>query len=335
MGKGKKILISLIIILLIIGALFIGFKWQSGPVEKGNTGIVSINIPSGSSSDKISDILEENNLIKSSVVFKLNLKISGKAGEMKAGNYQLNKGMSNRDIIDILCKNKINSGYVTIPEGYTTRQIAERLESKGITSKEDFYNEVKNQKFDYEFLKDAPTGENRLEGFLFPETYDFHGGMSAEATIKTMLSQFDKKFTADMRSDMKKSGLTFNQVVTMASIVQKEAGSIAEMPKIAGVFYNRLKIKMPLQSCSTVQYVLGKTKPRLSIKDTRTKSPYNTYLNKGLPPGPICCPGTAALKAAIHPEKNDYLYFLAKGDGTTIFHKDYNKFLKDKDKYIK
>lgn len=336
MGKGKKIILSISVILIVLSAIgLLSFKSMTKPVDSGNSKPILIDIPMGSSVDKIADILKENNIIKNVTAFKIKMRFSGKFENLKAGTYELNKSMNNDDVILALTSGKTGNGYVTIPEGYDMKNIAKRLSEKGIMTEKEFYDEAKNGTFDYAFLKSAPKNENMLEGYLYPETYNFSKEMSSKQVLNIMLSEFDKKFTDDMERDMKKSGLDYNQIVTMASIIQKEAGSESEMPKIASVFYNRLKINMPLQSCSTVQYVLGKTKPKLSVADTRTPSPYNTYLHKNLPPGPICSPGAAALKAAIYPAKTDYIYFLAKGDGTTLFHKDYKEFLKDKEKYIK
>lgn len=331
MGKGKKIVIAIIIAVLAAGLLLFGiFKFQSAAVDKSSTENVSVQIPMGSTAGSIANMLEEKDLIKSSAVFKINLRLSGKSADIKAGNYSFTKQMDNDEIINIITSGVSTGDSVTIPEGYTVKDIASRLASKGIVTEQEFLSEIKTGKFNYDFLD----GSGNLEGYLYPNTYNFHKGMSAHEIIDVMLKEFDKKMDDSIEKEMKSKNLDYNKVVTMASIVQKEAGSVSEMPKIASVFYNRLKIKMPLQSCSTVQYVLGKTKPKLTIKDTRTPSPYNTYINKDLPPGPICSPGLDAIKAAISPAKTEYLYFLAKGDGTTVFHKDYNEFLKDKEKYI-
>jgi UPF0755 protein len=188
-------------------------------------------------------------------------------------------------------------------------------------------------KTDYEFLKDKPGGGN-LEGFLFPDTYIFFKDASAVSIINRMLLNFDEKLSGEMKGDIEKSGHSIYEVVTMASILEKEVKTKEDMKIASGIFWDRMEFGMPLQSCATVAYVLGKEKKQYSYDDTRTPSPYNTYINKGLPPGPIDNPGINALNAAIYPTKTDYIYFLTDPEtGKTIFSKTIEEHEANKVKY--
>ena len=186
-------------------------------------------------------------------------------------------------------------------------------------------------------MKDAQKGKNHLEGYLFPSTYQVAPKADEEQIITTMLNQFDTVFTDEYKARAKKLGYTENQIIIIASIIEKEAQVDEDRPKIASVIYNRLDDGMNLQMCSTVQYILGKAKPVLSVADTKIDSPYNTYIHSGLPKGPICSPGEASIKAALYPAKTDYMYFVVseKLDGSHNFSKSYSKFEKDTRAYEK
>jgi UPF0755 protein len=238
------------------------------------------------------------------------------------------------EIMKALVAGKAETVRFTIPEGYDIKRTSAKLTEDGLINAETFAKEIETGKFDYEFLKDAPAGPNRLEGFLFPETYEIFANANEHDIIDKMLYQFNKVFTDEYYARAEELGMSVRDVITLASIIEREARVPEDRPVIASVFYNRLKIKMPLQSCATVQYILGEQKPVLSIKDTKIESPYNTYLHPGLPPGPIASPGADSIKAALYPADTDYLYFLAKGDGSHAFSSTYEQFLKDKAKYI-
>ena len=199
------------------------------------------------------------------------------------------------------------------------------LESKGLLSADEFYNAAKIENFDYWFLKDIKKRKMELEGYLFPDTYEFSYEESAESIIRKMLDNFDAKFTEDMKKRTKELKLSVDELITMASVVEREAASKDELPLVAGVFYNRLDSSREsvgfLQSCATVQYILSERKPVLSLADTKIKSPYNTYINKGLPIGPIASPGLNCINAALYPKDTDYLYFCADGNGKHYFAK--------------
>ena len=335
----KRLLLSIVIaagILIIavsaVYTLYVGN--ESKPVDPGSKESVSITIPSGTGTGGIAQILEENGLIDNTGVFKLQSKSKGYDGKFKAGQYSLSPSMSMDDIMKILMAGKADTVRFTIPEGYDIKRTTAKLAEEGLINAEAFAKEVEAGQFDYKFLADAPAGPDRLEGFLFPETYDIFTTANEHDIILKMLEQFNIVFTDEYYARADELGMSVRDVITLASIIEREARAPEDRPIIASVFYNRLKIDMPLQSCATVQYILGEQKAVLSIKDTKIESPYNTYLNPGLPPGPIASPGADSIKAALYPADTDYLYFLAKGDGSHAFSSTYEQFLKDKAKYI-
>jgi UPF0755 protein len=201
----------------------------------------------------------------------------------------------------------------TILEGYDLHQILQVLIDKGITTEEEYWNVVQNHPYDYPFLQDLPNVEMRLEGYLFPDTYIIPMGMSVENVLDVMLRRFEQ---IHKRMPENQTGLSLHEVVTLASIIEGESLLDKERPLIASVFLNRLNIGMKLDSCATIQYILGERKERLLFSDLEIESPYNTYLNKGLPPSPIGSPGEASLRAVLEAEDTKYMYFVAKKDGS-------------------
>lgn len=324
----------LVIIILIFGSLFI-FLWNSNQaIDPNNTEIVYVEVPKGSSSGQIAQLLIESKLIKSELAFKLKTRLENNAAEYKAGYYSLSQAMSMDEIMEMIKKGSALTVRFTIPEGYDIKRTTERLVSEDLIDASEFQNQIENGSFDYYFLADATKGKYRLEGYLYPDTYEVFPNATEEEIINKMLSRFDELFTMEYKDQLSKSGLTINELITLASIIEREAILPADRPIIASVFYNRMKIDMPLQSCATVQFILGDQKAKLSLDDIAIDSPYNTYKISGLPPGPICSPGIESIKAALNPTQTDYLYFLAKGDGSTVFSTTYEDFLANKAKYI-
>ncbi|MBP3905734.1 MAG: endolytic transglycosylase MltG, partial [Peptostreptococcaceae bacterium] len=280
---------------------------------------------------KVSSILEENKLIKNKVLFKVVSKFKEDNNGVKAGKYLLSQKYSNSEILDVLISGKTyNDGIkVTIPEGSTYKEVIKYLTNKKIGKAEVYEELINNPKefYDkYKFLdeKDITT----LEGFLYPDTYYFEKDMSEKDVISAMLKRFSEVYTPELKEKQKKMGLTLQQVINMASIIEKEAVKDVDRPKIAGVFYNRLEIGMPLQSDATIQYIFDERKHIVSYSDLKIDSPYNSYLNKGLPPTPISNPGIKSIEAALEPEDNDYLYFVATVDGGNNYSKTYDEHLK-------
>ena len=318
--KRVIILVSSVILLVLIGALFVAY--EGGPYDKNNGKDIVVDIPMGSTVSSVADILKENNLIKNEVLFKLNFKMKNNASHMKSGKYLLSQKLSNSDIIEKLVSGEIyrDGIKVTIPEGSTSNEIIALLVKNELGKKEDFEKLVSNPSefySDFEFLdqKDIKS----LEGFLYPSTYYF----DKDAKPK------------DIQKELK---MTIEQVVNLASIVEKEAVIDEDRPIIASVFYNRLEIGMPLQSDATLQYIFETRKKSITYNDLKIDSPYNTYIKKGLPPTPIANPSIKSIEAVLVPSNTDYLYFVASIDGGNVYSKTYeehktnvNKYRKDRD----
>ena len=288
----------------------------------------TVDIPEGAGAGIVAEILNDNGIIKYPTVFKISSKIGGYDGSYKPGLVTIHKDMSYKDILNALVVSERNAVKVVIPEGYTIKQIAETVATSGLCTADEFYSALDVSLYDYRFLSEIPERENRLEGYLFPATYEFFPGASAQEIVDAMLKRFDEVFTDEYYNRAKEVNVTVDEVITMASIVERETNADGERAKVAGVFYNRINENMPLQSCATVQYILGENKPVLSESDTQIDSPYNTYKNPGLPVGPIASPGEECIKAALWPEKTDAFYFLLGTDGEHIFSKTYEEHLK-------
>ena len=310
--KRVIILVSSVILLVLIGALFVAY--EGGPYDKNNGKDIVVDIPMGSTVSSVADILKENNLIKNEVLFKLNFKMKNNASHMKSGKYLLSQKLSNSDIIEKLVSGEIyrDGIKVTIPEGSTSNEIIALLVKNELGKKEDFEKLVSNPSefySDFEFLdqKDIKS----LEGFLYPSTYYFDKDAKPKDIIKEMLSLFDKSYTDKLKKKQKERNMTLQEVVNLASIVEKEAVIDEDRPIIASVFYNRLEIGMPLQSDATLQYIFETRKKSITYNDLKIDSPYNTYIKKGLPPTPIANPSIKSIEAVLEPSNTDYLYFVA------------------------
>lgn len=312
------------------------FYYNTGlkPVSTDSTEAREIEIPKGSSVKKVSELLEKENMIKSSLVFQLYCKANNMSGKLKAGKYSISSSMDVPEIVEVLASGKalIDTMRFTIPEGYNLEQIVEKLNSLGVVSAESIESALDPQGYDYDFLKQIPERENKLEGYLFPDTYEIYKDTTAEAIINKLLGRFDEVFTDEFRARAKELNMTIDQVIILASIIEREAKLDEERPRISAVFHNRLKKNMMLQSCATIQYLLKEQKEVLTYKDLEIESPYNTYKYAGLPPGPIASPGLKAIEAALYPEDTDYLYFFAKDDGSHVFSKTYNEHINAQNK---
>jgi UPF0755 protein len=278
-----------------------------------------INIPSGTNAKEIVHILEKNEIIrKNNYLFIILIKLSKLEDKLKFGEYNLSPSLNMLQILNKLARGEIVVYKITIPEGYTSIQIAELLDKKEIVEKESF-------------LKLVKYGEKSWEGYLFPDTYEVPKKYGAENMFKLMLSNFEQVAVDNkLINKAEQTGFTMDEIITLASIIEKEAKFAEEKRQISSVFHNRLKSGMKLQSCATIQYILGKPKEKLEESDLEIESPYNTYLYKGLPPGPICNPGIDSIIAALEPANEDYLYFVLGDNGRHIFSKTYEEHLKNK-----
>jgi UPF0755 protein len=330
-----RVCIIVTLIITIIGS-YKYYNYLKEPVDPNSHKGIFINIPKGSTSSKIAELLKEYGLIKSELYFKLIVKQRNIGSQFKAGNYKLSKSMNTDEIIEQLINGRvfIETVKITIPEGFELEQIVDRLtQTEGLNiDKEKFLYLVENGNFNFKFLEGIPKGGKRLEGFLFPDTYEVKKDITEEELIVMMLNRFDQIFKEEYYERAKELDMNVKEIITLASIIEREAKLDRERPIISSVFHNRLKKNKLLQSCATVQYALGERKEDLTLKDLEIDSPYNTYKHLGLPPSPIASPGKASIEAALFPEDTDYLYFVAKGDGSHIFSKTYSEHLNAKNR---
>ncbi len=277
-----------------------------------------VHVPSGASLSSIAQILEDNHVIRSPLAFKLITKVRGLENSLRAGDYVIPPGGRLWETVSLMTTGRGDMLRFTIPEGLTAKQVVERVSValEGI-DKERLLALVTGDSLARELGLDVP----RLIGYLFPETYFVPPGIGEEQLVRLMVGNFLKVYGELEAQGPPPDGMDRHQSVILASIVEKEAVLNRERPIISSVFLNRLERKRPLESCATVLFVLGKHKSRLLYRDLEVKSPYNTYLHRGLPPGPICNPGRASLKAALQPAETNYLYFVARGDGSHSFNR--------------
>lgn len=317
----KKVLF-LLFILILIGAIFIGIPFYDDLY--GNKSFdgedITFTIPEGSSTHAVAKILKENNFIKYEKAFVLRVKRKGVSDKIKYGTFTLNTGLNKDELINALLEPGIDENYikVTIPEGYSVEQIATKLEELEICSKDDFLNTINNETFDYDFLENVSTsGKYKLQGFLFPKTYSIKKGTSTKEIIDMMLKQFEIEFNDEYYEKAKELNKTIPEIITIASIIEREAKLDSERATISGVIYNRLKISKNLEIDATVQYDITNglyNKSKIYYEDLQKDSKYNTYKNYGLPVGPICNPGKASIEAALSPEKHSYLYYVVNDE---------------------
>ncbi|WP_232695521.1 endolytic transglycosylase MltG [Brevibacillus daliensis] len=315
-----KGLIGFLLLILVVGGVGTYYVYQQlKPVTLA--GEIEVEIPSGSSLSSIANKLEEKGVIKNATVFSYYVRYEGTGATLKAGTYQFSGSPTVSSLIDTLSKgSKAEVVRFTIPEGWNVTQIAQGLAEKGLIDREKFLKEVNEGDFSqFDFVSAIPKKEGRkyrLEGYLFPETYEVKKGADEHEIILTMLRQFEKEWKPEWNEELKKRNMTPDDAVNLASIVEREVVNDKERPTVAGIFYNRIRDNWKLQSCATVQFVLGKQRDVITFKDLEVESPYNTYIHEGLPPGPIASPGRASLDAVAKPEQNDYFFFVTKKDGT-------------------
>ncbi len=276
-----------------------------------------ITVPPGASFQQVTDTLVARNLVGNPTLFRAVARVRGNDRQIRAGLYAIPPGEGWFGILDRLVEGRVVTVPMTIPEGWTLRQIAGRVATVSGTPPEEVLAVLQTE--DAHETWDVP-GPG-LEGYLFPDTYLLTPGTSTESVVRTMTARYRSLWTPERRARAEELGFTEREIMTLASIVQAEARGNTEMPRIAAVFHNRLRIGYLLQADPTVQYALGERRSRLLYRDIDSVAdhPYNTYARPGLPPGPIGAAGEAALDATLHPEDHDFLYFVARPDGTHIF----------------
>jgi UPF0755 protein len=316
---GNGIIIAAVLTLLVLGI----WIWNLSPERPGSKELQLFKIQYGTSLREIAQQLKARGFIRSKLVYEAYVRVDFKNREAKAGWYRIGPGFSVPRLVRELHRGIPQAVKVTIPEGLTMNEIANLLANKNLINPKRFLALARDVNFVNGVLRDFKAGSS-AEGYLFPDTYEFMIPVSEERIITAMLERFREVFRQNFNqlADSKQ-----REIVIMASLVEMEARKAEERPVIAGVFYNRIRLGYRLESCATVQYVLG-THKHLYYKDLKVNSPYNTYIHDGLPPGPIANPGLASLRAAAHPQQVKYLYFVAKPDGSHIFSTDYREHLR-------
>ncbi len=309
-------LILILLLLILVPAFYVGFQARSfvtSAVTPPQPQV--IDIKPGSSFNRVAHQLEQAEVVSDASRFTLLARWREATGDIHAGEYLFEGTARPDDILTRLVEGDIRKFQVTIPEGFNLKEIGARLATTGIASAEDILALC----FDEKFIKELGIEAASLEGYLFPETYTYTSSTTARQMLQSMVDQLNEQLTPALLASAKALGLNRHELLTLASIIQKEAGNVMEMPLIAAVFHNRLKRGIALQADPTVIYGIADFDGNLTRKHLETPTPYNTYRKRGLPPGPIASPGQFALHAAANPAKSKDLYFVAKGDGTHEF----------------
>ncbi len=325
-----NVILVIVLLLLVAGSVLNYLQIFS---SRKNGQDVAVSIAQGSSTGDIATVLEDKDIVKSSFIFKLVVKHTKTGDMLQAGDYTLNTGMSMMEIIENLKKGQAAKTYdFTVPEGFTSRQIARLLKEKGSIDEQEFLDTVKTGKginFKYSHLLKG----HSLEGFLFPDTYSVYKDSTSREIIEKMVKRFEEVVPSNIEQIAKKRGLSFYKIIVLASLVEREARIEDERPLVSAVYYNRIKLDMLLECDATIQFLFDKPKEILLYKDLEIDSPYNTYKYKGLPPGPIANPGLPSIKAALYPASVDYLYYVVKGEGRHKFSKTFEEHQKAVEEY--
>ena len=336
-AKALLVIIAGCLFLLILCLMLLIYQLYI-PLSKGEAKEVFV-IEEGQNLKEIAQNLKIERIIGSKWVFIIHVFLEGRTKSLQAGKYSLTSDMNIIEVARKIINGETIQNWVkaTFPEGWTNKQIEEKLVELGIIS-------LEKRKFftisttSFPFLADKPEGPN-LQGYLFPDTYYFEKGSTIkdiEEVIKKMLRNFGERLTQDLREEIKQQEKTIYEIVTMASILEKEVITDEDRAIVSGIFWRRIENNYPLESCATIAYVLGVDKWRYSLDDTRIESPFNTYLNIGLPPLPINNPGLSTIRAAIYPQETDYNFFLTDPEtGKTIFSKTFQEHSANKRKYFK
>ena len=328
-------IISVLVLLLL--ANFTYRHFTNAPVNKKTTEQIEITIPAGTGTKKIAALMHENKLIRSEWGFLMQEYLLGARGKLKAGIYLFSQSESGAKIIARLKAGDIlpQDNKITIPEGLTLKEIAQRLEQAGIVSANDFNFDAKVEKYrsKFEFLADVPNGS--LEGYLFPDTYKFFKNTPPDEVITRMLERFDEQFKVAAKETPGLGIHKLHEIVTMASIIEREVKTPEDRRIVSGILWSRIEHGVAMAADATIRYALNNWDKPLTVKDLKTNSPYNSRTNAGLTPGPIGNPGLDTLKAAMDSKETDYFYYLSASDGKTIFSKTLEEHNTNVQKYLK
>lgn len=311
----RKILLFLLVLLF---AWLIGREWWwKTPSDAVSS--VTVVIEEGASVTSVADQLKDQKIIGSPYFFKVYTKLTGRVAKIQVGAFELNPGSSDADVLNIITQPQVNEITLTFVEGWTLDQMGDYLVSKGVVTKAEW--------------NAAATPD--LEGYLFPDTYRFSKGVSAKEIVDRLRAEMNQVLTVAWRLEIDRQGKSVHDIITMASIIEREVRHPEDRANVSDIFWKRLDIGMPLQADSTVNYITGKKTPSISFADRDIDSPYNTYQNRGLPPGPIAAPARSAIEAAIYPASNPYYYFLTDAPGNVHYGRTLDEHNMNKAKYLK
>ena len=321
---------------LMVAAGGSALAWRVVTLPPGQAGTpeLKVVVPQGASTRAIGYMLQQAGVIRSALAFRVLARLRSADGELKPGEYAFSPSDSLGTVLDKIVAGRVITYAVTIPEGYTVDQIEATLAATGLVDPAGLHEALHSSYYDFSFLPPPdPRRREPLEGYLFPDTYFLVRGMEPRAVVEMMLRQFGAEITPADMARAAELHMSLDQVITLASIIEKEAKVDSERPIISSVYHNRLKIGMKLDADPTVRYALGDPARPLYRADLSVDSPYNTYKYGGLPPGPISNPGRASITAALWPADTPYLYFVSKNDGTHAFARTYEEQLANERKY--
>ena len=329
----RTTIIFILILILILGGFFYGrakvYHSQGDNLKK-----VTFQVEKGEGLSEIAKRLKEEDLISGKIFFYYYMQVNNLLSKVLPGEYELSGKLTIPEIATILTQKKENFIKLTFPEGWTMKQMSERLTENGLNG-EGFLQLAKNPdefRTEFVFLEDKKI--KNLEGFLFPDTYFFAKDIEAKSIIFRMLNNFDNKLTAELRQKIVDQKRTISESIILASILEREVKTYEDRRLVAGIIENRLSVGQALQCDSTLAYILGDNKKQYTFVESRTETPYNTYINRGLPPGPIANPGISSINAALNPEDTNYNYFLTDlKTGNTIFSVNFEQHKANKIKY--
>jgi UPF0755 protein len=336
----KKLLVLVLLLAACGYGASRGYDWLSYEVHTPPTTAsqpVPFKVTTGEDPDAIASDLQSKGLIRSKDVFVYYLRYTGARSRLQAGDYVLNRNMSMEAIVAALQHGRADQVTVTMPEGYTLALMAKAAEQAGLGKAADYQAAASDPSWSFGFLASRPKGRN-LEGYLFPDTYSLNKGSTTKDLVQRQLERFGQAFGPDLQAEAAKPTAarpaeSVDSIVILASMVEREVNRDPDRAIVCGIYYNRLSIGMALQVDATVLYAKGIWKGSVTFDDLKVDSPYNTYRNPGLPPGPIANPGAAALKACVEPQKTDYLYYFTDPKGVTHFDRTLAEFNQDQQKY--
>jgi UPF0755 protein len=336
------VILLLVAVLAVIGGAraYDWWNWQVNTPVENRREAVAIKVATGEGVPEIGDKLLAKRLIRDRNVFELYVRYAGARDKLQAGEFVLNRSMNMREIVEALQHSSVAQVSVTMPEGYTAKLMAQSVEKAGIGTSADYLAAVRDPSWEYDFLSSRPKGAD-LEGYLFPETYSLDRGAGVRDLVKLQLTQFGKEFSPELREQIARPAAgrpaeSVQNIVILASMVEREVDRDPDRAMVCGVFYNRLGSNRTaglLQVDATVLYAMGEWKRSLTQDELKFASPYNTYLHPGLPPGPIANPGAAAIRACVSPQKSDYFYYFTDPKGVTHFDRTLDEFENDKKRY--